>query len=260
MEDIIELRSPNASRRAPAGGFATPVMREQSRRIIEKIGGPPSQRASQMKRSTQPAYNTEDDAQIAPSTRPARMQTGHAAYRHTEDDAQIAPSTRPARMQTGTYRQKHKRRMSGRTFFFVGLGMVVMLILWAIGVHVYASCMNTISDPYYYAQSAHRDVALLTDATGKQYQTHAFVDTQDRLDLLIIPAEGDTSKARIMVGPQLDMINDPQHKALLEVKILQGTQIIISASGPYEVSWLEASRYQSTQWIADTSKQKGSQS
>lgn len=255
MKDIIDLQSRPYTRRAPAGGFATPAMQKQSRQIIERIGGPPSQRASKMKKSTQPAYNTEDDEQIAPSTRPpARTQTGQGTYRHTEENQQLAPITRPAKTQPGNGAnwKKCKRNFTPKFLFF--LGMAVMLILWIIGVYVDAWVMNNMSDPSYYTQSAHRDSARLSDSTGKSYQVHAFVDGKNRIDLLILP-EGDASKAHIMVGPQLSMINDPQ-KALLEIKVIQGTQITVSASGPYEVSWLSVSRNQSTQWQADASKQQ----
>jgi putative intracellular protease/amidase len=130
-----------------------------------------------------------------------------------------------------------------------------MLLVWSIFVHVGAWYNNTFHDPAAFTQTAHLDTVTVKDAQGHQSQARAFIDPQNHLDLLIIPG-GDTSRARIIVGPPLTSINDPQHKALLTVRASGGTLVTVLAQGPLLVGWLDlTANRQSVTWNTDASQQ-----
>jgi hypothetical protein len=136
--------------------------------------------------------------------------------------------------------------------------MFIMLVVWSILLHIGVWYMDTLHDPLTYTQTAHLDQSVITDAQGHQYQIRAFVDQQNHLDLLVIPSPGSgetISKARIIPGPLLTGIGDPQRRAILTVTA-RGTLITVLAQGPLQAGWLDLTSYrQSQQWSVDAASQ-----
>jgi hypothetical protein len=126
--------------------------------------------------------------------------------------------------------------------------MLLVLVLFFFGVRAYAWYMNTFHDPAYYTQTAHLDTVTVTDTQGNQNQVRAFVDMQNHLDIVIIPS-GDPTKARIIAGPSVAGIDDPQHVATITVSA-SGTVVNVIVQGPYTVNWFTASP-QAYQWSYD---------
>ncbi len=117
----------------------------------------------------------------------------------------------------------------------LGLGMVAMLVLWLVMVQIGVWWTNTLHDPSYYTQTAHLDTTIaVTDAQGHKGQVRAFLDAQNRLDLLVLPGN-DVSKARVVVGPTLTSINPRQATLIITA---HGSLVTVTAQGPYEANFL----------------------
>ena len=232
-------------------------------------------------------YTYEDDERIAvdaPRTARASLHTlpGGQPRHHpiTEDDEALISDLTTTRSRRRTalrnvpvsqqddedrvvipIRRQHQRHTNGPVqqarhrvpiSFWIVLGMAAMLVLWSIFVHVGAWYINTFHDPAYYTQTAHRDMATVTDTQGHQSQVRAFVDLHGNLDLLLIPE--DAGRARMIVGVPLVGINNPQQRATLTVTTI-GTVVTVSAQGPMVADWFTMYR-QSAQWTTDVSQQK----
>jgi hypothetical protein len=199
------------------------------------------------------------------------MMQRHAPYSY-EDDEEIQQqrqqaATPPIRRRSATTREevaaqsrrKPRQRQGGagaHPVLWLGLGMCAMLVLWFIGVHVYAWSMNTVSDPGYYTQTEHRDAVTVKDAQGHQYRVQAFMNPQNHISLLVMPVSdpGDSaSKDRIITGPALVNFHDLEHVTLTATA--HGTAIMVVVQGPVQVDVLAAIR-QSTAWTTDLNGQQ----
>jgi hypothetical protein len=145
-----------------------------------------------------------------------------------------------------------RRRRS--PWFFIGLGMLGLLVIWSILLHISVWYTNTFYDPGHYTQTVHLDTVTITDAQGHQSQARAFIDAQNRLDILVIPS-GDPSKAHIIIGPALSNIDDPQHRATITATA-HGTMVTVRAQGPFAAGWADfIANQQSEEWTTEASQQ-----
>lgn len=189
----------------------------------------------------------EDEALLNELTKPQERRITHAP--DTYEDGEAAPSIRSG------YRQQRTRRKERRGWQAVALlllGMAIMVMLYCIGVHLWVLLMNTFYDPGYYTQAAHRDLVIITDTHGTQFQVQAFVDAQNHVALLVVPT-GDTAHAHMIVGLLLSNIDDPQHQATLSVST-NGTTVTVVAQGPLVADWFTMHQ-QRQEWSADISQQ-----
>jgi hypothetical protein len=178
---------------------------------------------------------------------------GHPIY-EGEYEPTTAHGKLRADQQSVTGTQPAPRSQGGNPLVWIGVGMLLVLVMWSLCVHIGAWYANTFQDPGYYTQSSHRDAVTVTDGQGHQYRASGFIDPQNHIDLLVLPVGDDASKARIIVGPKLDALDDPQHATI--TARARGTVVTILVQGPYVANWydLMAGRQQG-QWLIDVSQQ-----
>jgi hypothetical protein len=215
-----------------------------------------------------------DPATIAQTPPVALRATAQQRSRRTEEDEELLDSLtgqeRPPRqpghtekLRTSSSRRGYSRqqwqgqqpRRQWHPGVYIGTGMFTMLGTWSLLLHIGVWYVNSFQDPSYYTQTAHRDAVTVTDAQGHQYQARAFIDPQNHIDLLVMPESGDPSKARIIQGPALSIVDDPQHRATITTTA-SGSEVTILVQGPLTANWydLMANR-QREQWSADASQQ-----
>ena len=179
----------------------------------------------------------------------------------TNADVEVAPNTRgrsdrpapPTRQLPPLRRRRHGA--ARHWLVYIGIGMIVGLVLWVIGVQVRVGWTNNVSDPSYYTQTAHLDmVTTVTDAQGHQSQVRAFLDVQGRLDLLVLPIGSDVSKAHVVVGPTPITVTDLRHATITVTA--HGTVLTVTVQGPLEANYLSTTR-QSSSWTIDLKKTGG---
>jgi hypothetical protein len=193
-----------------------------------------SNRKQQGRRSAQePAPKTDDDKAI------------HVDLPRTQALAQESAPQLP------------RLHFRAHPLFWMGTGMISLLIAWMIGLQTFAWYINSFQNPLTYTQTAHMDTTtLIVDAAGHTEQARAFIDGQDHIDLLVIP-NGDASKAHIIVGPLVMNIEDLQHRATIAVTANGKTGVTVKVQGQLEVNGLEAAP-QAAQWSTDISQQPSS--
>jgi hypothetical protein len=197
-------------------------------------------------RQQQQTRRTEEDEQLLDSLTGQERQPRQPG--HTE---KLRTGSRGnSRQQRG---QQPRRQLHPGVY--IGSGMFTMLGTWSLLLHIGVWYMNTLHDPGYYTQTAHRDTVTITDAQGHQYQARGVIDPQNHIDLLVMPENGDPSKARIIQGPALSIVDDPQHQATITATA-SGSEVTILVQGPLVANWFDlvASR-QREQWSADASQQ-----
>ena len=243
-----------------------PKMQAQTRATMEALDGAckPVQRASRT--TEQPLVRRTIDYSETTTRIPRRTQeqprhTTSAAYQQprrtievdTNADVEVAASVRRPRhgeKVQPTRQLPPLREQKGRMHWLVsiGIGMSAMLVAWLLLVLVIVGWTNTFSDPGHYTQTAHLDtVTVTTDAQGHQSQVRAFLDAQGHLDLLVLPT-GDTSKARVVVGPSPLSFHDLQHVTITVTA--QGSVVTVLAQGPLEANYLATMR-QTSSWTVD---------
>jgi hypothetical protein len=185
----------------------------------------------------------------APQIHQQRRRSTQAAP-NTDEDQEIAQRTRQRQQQYIQPRQPRRHPL-----FYIGLGMLAVLVAAYIISHVGAWYVSTFQDPSAFTQTAHKDTVTVTDTQGHQYQARAFIDPQNHIDLMVLPMSGDTSKARIIQGPAISHIDDPQHRAMITATA-RGSMVTVLVQGPLVAGQYDliASR-QSEQWTADASQQ-----
>ena len=179
----------------------------------------------------------------------------------TDADVEVIPNSRmrsdrpaPPTRQLPPLRQKtHQRQL--HWLVIVGIAMISFLAVILLAVQVLVAWTNGVHDPGYYTQTAHLDmVVAATDAQGHKSQVRAFLDTQNHLDLLILPISGDTSKAHVVVGPNPVTVTDLQHATITVTA--HGTLVSVLVQGPLEANYLSTMR-QSSLWVVDLKKTGG---
>jgi len=126
----------------------------------------------------------------------------------TEEDEQITPgsgSTGPRPKTPGLTRTTVKRRgmLRAHPLLLLGLGMILMLVLWTL-LTLAANWWNTTWDDLHYG----RPRTFQTDAIVGQNDSAAnpshfiALNLNGRIEVIDFPG-GDASKARIYIGPQL---------------------------------------------------------
>jgi hypothetical protein len=183
--------------------------------------------------------------------RPTRRAT------HITEDIEDSRSTQglaPGYYPPSSYHDSWWRRQ--HVLLQLGILAIVGLAIWIVSAHIYVWLVDVVHDPGYYTQTAHRDVLTLPDAQGHQEQVRAFVDSQSHLNLLIIP-DGNVSKARIITGPELVNVSDPQ-QVMIEVSRQGASSILIQAHGPLYIDLIALTpTQQSAQWLIDLSSKGG---
>lgn len=239
-----------------------PKMQAQTRTAMEapERTRKPVQRASRT--AEQPLVRRTADYSEPTTNVPRRTQeqprrTTSAAYQQprrtidTNADVEVAPSVRRLRDEKVQPTRKLPPQHQGARFHWlvsIGIGMSAMLVAWLLLVLVIVGWTNTFSDPGHYTQTAHLDtVTVTTDAQGHQSQVRAFLDAQGHLDLLVLPT-GDTSKARVVVGPSPLSFHDLQHVTITVTA--QGSVVTVLAQGPLEANYLATMR-QTSSWTVD---------
>lgn len=245
-----EVRIGTGTRRYRGGEI--PGVRAKAQQEKRKLGNrytPRASRTQEQRLTRRPASEIyeDDDFEDVRTTQP-----GSRAPRYAAPTIGVgARTTQPGRALAPVL-QYQPRRI--HWLLYVGVAMVLLLILWIVIVHIYVWGTNTFHDPGYYTQTAHRDVTTIPDAQGHQEQARAFIDAQNHLDLLIIPSDGNMSKAHIIQGPDLVSIPDAQHKAYIEVSA-EGTSIIVVAHAPLEADIIAfAPTSHNAQWAVDLSQ------
>jgi len=200
-----------------------------------------------------PTTRISRPTQQKPRTTHAYQQPRQGA--DTDTDVEVAPSVR---MRSGERNALPTRELpplreqdQGARFHwlvFVGIGMLVLMVCWIGLVRVVVWGTNTFHDPGYYTQTAHLDTVTVTMDEGHQSQIRAFLDAQGHVDMLILPVGGDTSKARVVVGPVPSSITNPQQATITVTA--KGTVVTITLQGPEEANYLTTMR-QSSSWIID---------
>jgi hypothetical protein len=158
--------------------------------------------------------------------------------RHTGEDRELLmprTMTRPA---------QPRQRQGFHPLMYVGGGMCSMLLAFILILNVSAWWTNTLHDPAYYTQSAHRNSITITTTASQQEQIQAFVDPEGHVDVLVIPTDNVT-KARIITGPALANFATPQD-AMLSIKV-NGSQVIVEATSAMTVNGFTTGR-SSMQW------------
>jgi hypothetical protein len=204
-----------------------------------------------------PEIDTSRVPVIRRSTPPARPQSQLPVQRYPapvaepeEDEEEEPQHSMPSRKGRSVSSSKDR---AIPFWFWIIVGMFVIVVLGAIGVRVWAWWMNTFHDPSAYTQTAHLDVAMVTDAQGHHYQARGFIDTKNHLDLMLFP-DGDPAHSRLIVGPVITQVPNPQQAMVVMISAGTGTQMTIVAQGPYEVSGLFGVTPPSVQWGFDLSK------
>jgi hypothetical protein len=193
-----------------------------------------------------------------------QQQTRRMRERMTEDDEALRDDdeftqdlTRHKQPVTNPPKRQQPQQGGGtHPLLWVACGMLLLLVGWSALLHLSGWYINTVKDPADYTQAAHRDTVVLTDAQGHITQVRAFVDTEQHLDLLILPV-GSPDKAKIMRGPVLSNFTDPQHAMISVFQSSTRGTITVVAQSALIVDWLTADR-QTAQWNADVTQASGS--
>jgi len=195
MDDVL-YKIPTSQQRYRRG--AIPGQHEQAQAIIDNMGrsGTYRPRASTQSRSRpRPADHTTN-------LRPARLPAPDT------DDDDRAPSTRSGKATRRDSYQQDQRRQGIHPLFYIGVGLVTALILWAIAVQLWA--MLFVNVFYRWDHGAAHVTALHGvyghnhDNQAHQTRLEAFVDN-GRVEIAELPG-GDPTKARIFIGPELASI------------------------------------------------------
>lgn len=199
-------------------------------------------------------HTGDDNIHTEPVRRPLYLPDVDVAeaegYQDPQPPRTPRPSQPPRQRQQGQQQQPTTpRRGPG---FWILVGMFACLFMWTIIVHVTAWYVNSFSDPTRYTQTSHLDVTTVTDAQGHQAQARAFIDPENHIDLLLIP-DNDPGKSRIIVGPSVTQISDPQHNATVTTTS-HGSVITINIQGPLVAGLLSTER-PGMSWSVDLQKE-----
>jgi hypothetical protein len=126
----------------------------------------------------------------------------------TEEDEQVAPggaSTGPRPQTPGLIRVGVRRRgvLRAHPLLLLGLGMIVMLVLWTL-LTLAVGWWNTTWDDLHYGRPRTFQVDAVVGHTDSPSNPSHFIaiNLKGRIEVIEFPG-GDGSKARMYLGPQL---------------------------------------------------------
>jgi hypothetical protein len=126
----------------------------------------------------------------------------------TEEDEQAAPgssSTGPRPKTPGLIRTRGRRRgmLRAHPLLLLGLGMILMLVLWT-GLSLAVSWWNTTWDDLHYGRPRTFQIDMVVGQNDSSNNPSHFIalNLNGRIEVIEFPG-GDASKARIYIGPQL---------------------------------------------------------
>lgn len=140
------------------------------------------------------------DAVDASETKRARAASGKPAAPTGPKKLPKAPSPAPARKGISLRRGLNMR---AHPLLFLGIGMIVMLVLWTL-LTLAANWWNTTWDDIHYGRPRTYQVdAVVGHNDSASNPTHFIaLNLNGRIEVIEFPG-GDASKARIYIGPQL---------------------------------------------------------
>jgi hypothetical protein len=162
-----------------------------------------------MPRSTLPHRSLERDADRGKSSiTPVAQRASRLKFPQTEEEVQATPAgastgPRPKTPPTTRTGGRRGRILRAHPFLLLGLGMILMLVLWTL-LTLAANWWNTTWDDIRYG----RPRTFQTDAVVGQNDSAAnpshfiALNLNGRIEVIEFPG-GDASKARIYIGPQL---------------------------------------------------------